>query len=535
MEEGKEDTSCPRMYGRLLKYHWRGLLIFLIPLVFLPIMIPAYEPHNRGLYIFCVMAAYWMGGLLPPHVTGLIPVCVMPFIGVLDSDDICKCYMVGPLAIFLGAAMLGLAFQYSNLNTRIAITLITKIGCSPKRALFGLIMASGLTSMFLFNVAVATFMLPIAQSLLEEFEAGGLKIKEDKKPGQEEEDREPSSLATGCYLAVCYAATIGGCGTLIGSPTNIGFRSVYEILYKNNTGQVIFQRFTAYNCPWVLVALFLLYLTLLITHFGLCRPKNETSTALSNFAKSSNEVAASVKQKFADLGSLSIHEIQIIILLLILLSILLSWPYIVRTDFITAPTAFIPIVAMLYILPAHYRAFKFCGGRGPFTDRSTGSVLSWKYANTNLPWGIVFVIGSGNGLAKTFLGTGLSPWIADKLTMFSTLPLPILQFIAILFGAFITTFCANVAAINIVIPLISELAIAAELHPIKLLFPAALGCSVSFLFPFSTPTNALVATHAKISTKKMALGGIIPTLTAISLIYATVICYNILGGLEGKT
>lgn len=46
-------------------------------------------------------------------------------------------------------------------------------------------------------------------------------------------------------------------------------------------------------------------------------------------------------------------------------------------------------------------------------------------------------------------------------------------------------------------------AIAIEIHPLYLILPAGLACSMAFHLPVSTPPNALVAGYANIRTKDM--------------------------------
>lgn len=40
--------------------------------------------------------------------------------------------------------------------------------------------------------------------------------------------KHPSRIAMAFYFGIAYAATIGGCGTLIGTGTNLTFKGIYD-------------------------------------------------------------------------------------------------------------------------------------------------------------------------------------------------------------------------------------------------------------------------------------------------------------------
>ncbi|XP_012159167.2 protein I'm not dead yet [Ceratitis capitata] len=528
MEEGKGDTSCPRMYGNLFKYHWRGIIMFLAPVMLLPLMVPNYEKPLRCLYVFLLLSIYWLTGVVPLYATGILPIVLMPFMGILDSDEICKQYFTVPLAMYIGGVMVGLSSKSSNLAGQIALGLLSFIGVSPRRVVLALILTTGFISMWMQNTITTAIMLPIAKAILEEFEVNGLRTREDKKPNQEEEDRGATHLATGYYLAIAYAATIGGCATLLGSATNFATKGMYENLFPNTTDYIHFPKAMAYNIPWVIVALFLLYFSLSITHFGLFRPKGETAAALSGFAKSSKDVAEVVKVKLENIGGMNIHKTQVLILCVVLVMALTfrspefmqGWgDALNKYNFILGATPVIAIVLLLFYLPANYNYLKYCGGKGPFPNNPTPPLLSWKYVNNNFPWGIIFIMGSGFGITKAYMDTGLSHWLSGKLSYLEGIPVPVLQLFAIFIGVFFTMFTMNVAAANVAIPIVAEMARNAKTHPINLIYPAGLACSISFLFPISTPPNALVAKEAKIGTNKMFLAGLMPTFVTMALIF----------------
>lgn len=61
--------------------------------------------------------------------------------------------------------------------------------------------------------------------------------------------------------------------------------------------------------------------------------------------------------------------------------------------------------------------------------------------------------------------------------------------------------------------------LALRIHPLYLVFPAGLACSMAFHLPVSTPPNALVAGYAHIRSKDMAIAGIGPTIITIVVLF----------------
>lgn len=64
-------------------------------------------------------------------------------------------------------------------------------------------------------------------------------------------------------------------------------------------------------------------------------------------------------------------------------------------------------------------------------------------------------------------------------------------------------------------------AIAIEMHPLFLMFPAALSCSFAFHMPVGTPPNAIVAGVGNIPIKDMAIAGIGPSIFTLLVVWAS--------------
>lgn len=99
--------------------------------------------------------------------------------------------------------------------------------------------------------------------------------------------------------------------------------------------------------------------------------------------------------------------------------------------------------------------------------------------------------------------SGMSAMLGNSLVGLRNLPPMLLLFIVCLTAQTLTEFTSNVAIANILLPVLAEMSIATEMHPLFLMFPAALSCCMAFHMPVGTPPNAIVASVVHIRTKDM--------------------------------
>lgn len=93
--------------------------------------------------------------------------------------------------------------------------------------------------------------------------------------------------------------------------------------------------------------------------------------------------------------------------------------------------------------------------------------------------------------------------LGNSLVGLKDLPPMVLLFIVCFTAQTLTEFTSNVAIANILLPVLAEMSIATEMHPLFLMFPAALSCCMAFHMPVGTPPNAIVASVVHIRTKDM--------------------------------
>src|SRR5690606_6120564 len=158
-----------------------------------------------------LMAIWWVSEAIPIPATALVPLVLFPPLGILPIAGAASPYANSIIFLFLGGFLIALAMERSNLHRRIALAVVRMMGVRPSQLVLGFMLATAFLSMWVSNTATAVMMLPIALSVVQ-------LARPDAEYGQ----GQPMDFNFGInlMLAVAYGCSIGGLGTLIGTPPN---------------------------------------------------------------------------------------------------------------------------------------------------------------------------------------------------------------------------------------------------------------------------------------------------------------------------
>src|SRR5690606_30585512 len=113
--------------------------------------------------------------------------------------------------LFLGGFLIAIAMEKWSLHRRIALWTIMRVGFRPTQIVLGMMLATGFLSMWVSNTATTLMMLPIGISVLA-------LVAERGRDARQERDLQRFGICL--TLAIAWSATMGGLGTLLGSPPN---------------------------------------------------------------------------------------------------------------------------------------------------------------------------------------------------------------------------------------------------------------------------------------------------------------------------
>ena len=424
---------------------------------------------TAGLTILC--AIWWIFEPIPIPATSMIPLGVMPLLGILDGKQVAQAYGDPLIILLMGGAMLSKAMEKSGAHRRIALSMVNLFGNNDlRRLVLGFMVASAALSMWVSNTATTLMLLPVVYAVLESME--------DKI--------QSARLAVPLFLGIAYAASIGGLGTPIGSPPNVIFLKVYA----EATGVMIsFSQWMLWAVPVVL---------LMVPAAGIWLTRNLVSTH---------------SVKTPEVGYWRQEEIRV---LLIFGFTALGWitlrePFGGWTTWFNVPSANYAAVALTGVLVM----FLVSDGRG-------GKLLDWESAS-KIHWGVLLLFAAGIAIAKAFAVTGISAAIGDSLSGVTRLSLIIIIAVVALSVTFLTEITSNTATTTLLMPILAAASLGAGFDPALLMLPAALSASCAFMLPVATAPNAIVFGTGKISVEQMVREGF--ALNIMGAVVITMVVY----------
>ncbi|XP_076334357.1 Na(+)/citrate cotransporter-like [Tachypleus tridentatus] len=489
---------------------WKLIVVFLA--LILPIHLLVQTKELKCAYIFIVMALFWMTEPVPLAVTSLLPIVLSPLTGIASTKIVCEAYINKTLMMFLGGLIVATSVEHCNLHQRIALRVLLWIGTSLRwedKLMLGFMLTTMFLSMWISNTATTAMMVPVVEAVLEEIsddqETGQENISlesinvtnspdssnEELKNGMVEESnsstnkRSPNqhlTLSKVLLLSVAYAANCGGTGTLTGTGPNLVLKALYDTYFPQSK-DITYASWIIYNVPGMLLCVLVSWWFLFFFFTGICCKSGESE-------EKREAVRKVILRKYDSLGPMSFHETAVLILFILLVLLWLTrdpeflpgWGSAFSSDVhIDDATPAIFIAMLLFIIPAK-----------PSQLRSSPPLLDWKTTQKKLPWGVLLILGGGFSLSKISEISGLSRWLSNQLSYLESMPPVAIVIILCILTATLTEVVSNVVSATILLPVIKELSLVLNVHPLYLMLPVTISCSFAFMLPVATAPNTMV-------------------------------------------
>lgn len=430
------------------------------------------------------MAVWWVSEAIPLGATSLLPLVLFPLLGLASASQAAAPYANHLIYLFLGGFFLAQAMQRWNLHRRIALHVVLRVGTGPSRIVLGFMIATAFLSMWVSNTATAAMMMPIGMAVIDQF-------AEAVRAERPDVDVRAGHFHFGAalMLGIAYAASIGGIGTLIGTPPNVLLAGTLE---ENFGVRVGFAEWLAFGVPFV--AVFLPLVWLFLTRVAFPPELDELPGGATVIAK-----------RLVALGPMKAAERRTAVLFTATAAAWIFRPLWTRAlshgELITDSTIAIASAVLLFALPA---------GSG---DR----LLDWAWA-VKLPWDVLLLFGGGFALASGFERSGLSAFVGNAVVSLRDAPLPLFVVVVVAAIIVLTEFASNTASAAMALPILGAAAAAMGASPTVLCVPAAMAASCAFMLPAATPPNAILFGTGCFTIPQMVRVGAWINLIAVALI-----------------
>lgn len=434
--------------------------------------LPLEPKAHRLAGVFGAVVLLWVTEALPIPVTALLIAPLLVVTGVAGPKEAFAPYADPLLFLFVGGFFIAAAMARHGLDVRMASRLVSApwVAGRPARVRVAFMVTAALLSMWISNTATTAILAPI---LLGTFE------RDDPR-------------ATGSLLAVAYAASLGGLGTIVGSPPNL----ITARFLQDVTGEPF--GFVAWLSVGFPVAVGLLVLAYFVS--ARLAPPGATvsiapppSTAPAR-AWSRGEKATMTAFALAVLGW-SAPE-------------LLAAAGVPGGEALSRalPGGVVALFASVVLFVAR--------------DERGDLVLPWREA-AGIDWGIIMLFGGGISLGHQMFETGLAEVIARGVVGATGLE-SALALIALLtvFTIFFTEVCSNTASANMIVPIAIAISVEIGVSPMGPALAVGLAASCAFMLPIATGPNAIVFGTGRVPQHTMMRHGLVMNLCCAAALIA---------------
>lgn len=452
-----------------------------------------------------LMAVWWMTEAIAIPATALLPLALFPLLGVAPIDEVAPPYADPLIFLFLGGFIIAAAMQRWGLERRIALVVLRGVGTEPSRLIAGFMIVTAVLSMWVSNTATAAMMLPVALSVIGA--ATGTESDPDRVvPRSGETGRV---FATALLLGIAVSASIGGVGTLIGSPPNL-FLAAFA---SDDLGvEIGFAQWLLIGLPFVVLLLPVAWLLLVKVLYKPDVGRTGIDEALDGWRRS--------------MGSISAAEVRVLVVFAAAVIAWISRPLLEDLR-IAGATPFSGLTDAGIALAAAVALFVLPSKDG--SDRAR-RVLTWDDTR-RLPWGTLVLFGGGLSLAAMIEATGVAEMIGVGSTALDGLPPVLIVAGVVAVVVFVTELTSNTATVAALLPVLAAAAPGIGVEPLLLAVPAALAGSLAFMLPVATPPNAVVFGSGYVSLPDMVRMGV--RLNVVSIVAVTLLTFVIVVPLLG--
>lgn len=422
------------------------LILFIALLYFSPF---GETKVNQGLSLLVFIAILWLTEALHVTITAILVPILAVCLGLMPTKTALGGFADSNIFLFFGGFALAAAMHHQKLDKLIAHKILTLAKGHLGLSSLYIFVTTAFLSMWMSNTATAAMMLPLAIGMLASLDP--------------EKERNTYIFI---LLGIAFSASIGGIGTIVGTPPNAIAATQLHIT---------FSEWLKYGIPIVLLFL----PAMIIILFLVFRPKFNMQVDLH-----------------AEHIELTTPRIATLVIFVV---VACSWIFSAQINgFINSAlgykiSSFDAIIALL-------AAVLVC----------VFKVIDWKNIQKNTDWGVLMLFGGGITLSIVLKDSGASKVMADSvISLIEDGHIFLIGLFVAFFIVFLTEFTSNTASAALLVPLFISIADTLGVPALGLALIIAIGASCAFMLPVATPPNAIVFGTGYIKQQEMVKVGII--------------------------
>ncbi len=419
------------------------------------------------LFLLFLSIGLWVTEAVPPFAVGLLIFGFLIFAlggyySEVDPENAAKyvnkyvqTFSNSVIWLMLGGFVIAEAMQKVNLDKTVFQVTIEKFGTKPRYVLLGIMLVTAVFSMIMSNTATTAMMIASVMPFINTL---------DKN----------APMAKALLLGIPAAASLGGMGTIIGSPPN----AIAVDAMKNYGVEFGFLEWMTVGFPIAIIMVLIMWIFL-----------------INKFVPKVSEIDLGFLKEDGTTETSRIFKIKRRIVSGVLLLTLTLWLTGNLHGIPAAAVSFIPIMVLTLV-----------------------GIVSGNDIR-NLPWDTLMLVAGGLSLGLAIQETGLAEYYVNKLSAYD-LNIYALMFAFSVMTIVFSNFMSNTATATILIPIAILLV---PDSPIVLPLVIGLSASAALFLPISTPPNAIAFSTGRLDQKDFRYGGIIAGLIAPLVIIGVVL------------
>ena len=460
--------------------------IFLLPTT------PSFTPAIRyTMAVGLLMALLWLTEAMPMGLTALIPLIAFPLGGINTMEKTAAPYANSAVFLFLGGFLVAATFERWGLHHRIAWSALHRVGTQPRRIVLAMMLVTAFLSMWISNTATTLMMTPIAVAIVTALTGVGRSVTSSGQPGSAVRTAEAT------LLGVAYAASLGGLGTPIGTPTNLVFVGAARELFPT-LKPISFAEWMVFGVAYLVILIPVGWLIVIkasgvgkggsvsIDELGLTRPGTWSRGEKTALTLCTATALLWIFRANIDIGSFQIP----------------GWASLFpNARSINDATVAVVMAVLAFIIPVS----------------RTERLLEWEEFS-RVPWDVLILFGGGFALADALETSGFSKWAGANLSFLGGWAPVLMIFVICLVVTALSEVASNVATATAMLPIAAALATSIGVHPYMLMLATVLAASSGFMLPVATAPNTIVYGTGYVRVRAMTRAGFLLDLAAAFVI-----------------